>query len=182
MRMSASISCAFISHRPQKLPGMGDENSEPCETLKDTLSGLIHSLAMEGVTDFYSGIAQGADCWASEAVLTQRRQFPQLRLHCVLPFRGQELGRSHLETARCQDILDQADSVVCLNPTPCADGMYQRNRRLVESCDLLLAVYNGEHYGGTARAVNYARTLGRSILLLSPLGRAVTFENLRSRG
>lgn len=179
--MNASpASCAIVGHRPQKLPWKDDESNDQCEILKYTLAGIIRGLAEDGVTEFYSGISQGIDCWASEAVLTLRRQSPRTKLHCILPCQGMEEGRSKRDQARCRDILEQASSVVYLDKALREGDMRRRNRYLVEHCDILLAVYDGEDQGGTAEAVAYARSLGRSILILSPMGKAVTFENVRS--
>ncbi len=47
--------------------------------------------------------------------------------------------------------------------------MLDRNHRLVESADLLLAVYNGERRGGTAATVRYARKAGRKVIILNPI-------------
>ena len=44
----------------------------------------------------------------------------------------------------------------------------ERNRRLVESAAVLLAVYNGEWRGGTAATVRYAQKLDRRLIVLNP--------------
>ena len=46
--------------------------------------------------------------------------------------------------------------------------MLERNRRLVESAAVLLAVYNGEWRGGTAATIRYAQKLGRKLIVLDP--------------
>ena len=58
-----------------------------------------------------------------------------------------------------------------------ADGcLIDRNHRLVESAGLLLAVFNGVRRSGTGATVNYARKLGREIIVINPLTRSVTRE------
>ena len=47
---------------------------------------------------------------------------------------------------------------------------------MVESAGLLLAVYNGVRRSGTGATVNYARKMGREIIIIDPLTRAVTHE------
>lgn len=54
--------------------------------------------------------------------------------------------------------------------------MIDRNHRLVESAGLLLAVFNGARRSGTGATVNYARKLGRKIIVIDPLTRSVTCE------
>lgn len=48
----------------------------------------IRRLADTGVTDFYSGGADGVDCWAAWIVLELRKKNPVLRLHMILPYEG----------------------------------------------------------------------------------------------
>lgn len=52
--------------------------------------------------------------------------------------------------------------------------MIERNHRLVESADLLLAAFNGVRRSGTGATVNYARKLGRKIIVIDPITRQVT--------
>ena len=61
------------------------------------------------------------------------------------------------------------------------DGcMIERNHRLVEAAGLLLAVYNGVRRSGTGSTVNYARKLGREIIVIDPLTLAVSHEGGRA--
>ena len=46
--------------------------------------------------------------------------------------------------------------------------MLNRNRFLVEHASVLLAVYNGERRSGTGATVNYARKMGREIIVIDP--------------
>ena len=54
--------------------------------------------------------------------------------------------------------------------------MIDRNHRLVESSSLLLAVYSGARRSGTGATVNYARKLGREIIVIDPTTLHVTHE------
>ena len=47
--------------------------------------------------------------------------------------------------------------------------MIDRNHQLVKSADLLLAVYNGVRRSGTGATVNYARKMGREIIVIDPV-------------
>lgn len=46
--------------------------------------------------------------------------------------------------------------------------MLDRNKKMVSSAEILLAVYNGEQRGGTAATVRYARQAGRKIIIIDP--------------
>ncbi len=161
--------CAFTGHRPHKFPWKYDESDGRCLALKAELAGQIAVLAGDGITDFYSGMADGSDIWLSQAVLALRGANSALRLHCVLPCEGQDAHWSAAARRRYQAVLEQADSVDYVSRRYYNGCMLARNRRLVDSAAFLFAVYNGERRGGTASTVNYARKLGRTIFLLDPV-------------
>ncbi len=102
-------------------------------------------------------------------VLELKKKNPALRLHCILPHEGQADKWNSSAQERYHSILNQADSVEYVNPEYYDGCMLDRNRRLVESTDQLLAVYNGEWRGGTAATVRYARKLNRKVIILDPV-------------
>ena len=162
-------SCAFTGHRPHKFPWHYDEADSRCVALKAALAAQITALAGIGVTDFYSGGADGVDCWAALIVLELRKKNPALKLHLLLPHEGQADKWSDSAQERYHSILGQADSVNYVSHDYYDGCMLDRNRRLVDAADLLLAVYNGERRGGTAATVRYAWKLGRRIIMIDPV-------------
>lgn len=170
--------CAFTGHRPHKFPWRYDETDSRCIALKAVLTKQIVKLAEAGITDYYSGGADGTDCWAATAVLKLKAKNPMLKLHLILPHEGQESGWSGLAQERYRFILDQADSVQYISHEYYNGCMLDRNHRLVEAAGLLLAVYNGERRGGTAATVRYAKRLQRKILILDPVSLEVGSKNI----
>ena len=160
--------CAFTGHRPHKLPWRYNEADSRCLALKAALAGQITQLVDAGVTDFYSGGADGVDCWASLIVLELRKKNPALRLHLILPHEGQANKWSDSAQERYHSILEKADSVEYVSREYYDGCMLDRNHRLIEATGVLLAVYNGEWRGGTAATVRYARKLDRRIIILNP--------------
>lgn len=161
-------SCAFTGHRPHKLLWRYNEADSRCVALKATLMEQITKLTEAGITDFYSGGADGVDCWAALIVLEQRKWNPALRLHMLLPYGGQADKWNDPAQERYHLILKQADSVEYVSHAYYDGCILDRNRRLVEAAGSLLAVYNGERRGGTAATVRYARKLDRRIIILNP--------------
>lgn len=161
--------CAFTGHRPHKFPWRYNENDSRCVALKAALTEQITQLADAGVTAFYSGGADGVDCWASLIVLELRKKNPALKLHLILPHEGQADKWSDSAQDRYHSILNQADSVEYVSREYCDGCMIDRNHRLVEVAGILLAVYIGEWRGGTVATVRYAQKLGRKIILLDPI-------------
>ena len=170
------ISCAFTGHRPHKFPWKDNEADPRCIALKETLAEQIAMLARAGVTEYFTGGADGVDCWAAEIVLTMREKNPALKLHCLLPHEGQADRWSDSARERYHSILERADSVDYVSRQYYDGCMIDRNHRLVESAGLLLAVFNGVRRSGTGATVNYARKMGKEIIVIDPITRQVTHE------
>lgn len=160
--------CAFTGHRPQKYSWGYDEDVPHCTALKQILAEQIKLLAVAGITDFLSGMAQGADTWAALAVLALRGKNSALKLHCILPCEGQADRWTDSARELYQSILARADSVVYVSREYHDGCMLKRNRYLVDHAGTLLAVYNGERRGGTAATVRYAQQAGRSLIVIDP--------------
>lgn len=160
--------CAFTGHRPPKFPWKYDEKDERCTALKAVLTEQIEKLAAAGVTDFYTGMALGVDTWAAMAVLALKERNPAVRLRCVLPCEGQESAWTVPAQVCYKSILNKADSVTYVKRLYDRKCMLERNRRLVDSAALLIAVYNGEKRGGKAATVRYAEKAGREIISSIP--------------
>lgn len=177
---SRGNSCAFTGHRPQKFPWKRDESDPRCIKLKEALKAQIIRLAQDGVTDFLSGMAEGVDTWAAQAVLDLRIENPVIRLHCILPCKGQADKWEPSSREQYRSILKQADSIIYVHRGYCKNCMLERDRFLVAHAGRLLAVYNGEQRSGTAATIHYARKAGREIWILDPATRITTYEQAAS--
>lgn len=160
--------CAFTGHRPKSFPWKYDETAPDCVLLKEVLAAQIRALTDRGVTDFLSGMAQGTDHWCSQIVLGLKKKNPTLRLHCILPCKGQESKWTASAQELYHSILDQANEVVYVGQEYNRDCMLKRNRYLVGHSSILLAVYNGTRRSGTGATVRYAQKLNREIVVIDP--------------
>ncbi len=150
---------SFTGYRPQKLPFFG-EDDPLCVKLKERLSEQIEKLIQEGAEEFFSGMALGVDTWAAEAVLSLREKYPQIRLTAYIPCPEQANAWSEADQKRYRGILARCNQTVTISPSYTRYCMQKRNRALVDSCDVLLAVYDGKR-GGTMQTVNYAKSRGK---------------------
>lgn len=167
-----SHTCAFTGHRPHKLPWGYDENDDRCVAVKGALASQIAILTTaHGITDFYSGMADGVDVWAAQAVLELKRDHPVI-LHCIIPHKGQENRWSTPAQERYKDILDHADEVKTLSNRYYNGCMQARNRYMIDAAGILLAVYDGTQ-GGTSMTVTYARQQGRQVIVIDPVARVI---------
>jgi len=147
--------------------------------LRVALSKQINKLVERGVTDFLCGMAQGADLWCAAIVLALRDRNRALKLHCILPCKGQANTWPESYYKHYYHILEQADSIFFVNREYHEGCMLERNRFMVENASILLAVYNGTQRSGTGATVNYARKLGREIIIMEPVTLAVSQENMK---
>ena len=169
-----ATTCAFTGHRPKSFPWKYNEAAPGCVLLKEVLAKQIKLLADRGVTDWLSGMAQGVDLWCAQIVLDLRKENPTLKLHCILPCKGQEDGWSASAQERYRSILEQANEVVYVGQEYSRDCMLKRNRYLVDHSSILLAVYSGTWRSGTGATVRYAQKLNREIIILNPITRILS--------
>ena len=170
-------SCAFTGHRPSKFPWKYNQNDGRCVALKAVLTDQIAALAEAGVRDFCSGMAEGTDCYCSKIVLALREKNPALKLHCILPCKEQADKWTASSQEFYRSILEQADSIVYVSRTYHQNCMLDRNRFLIEHASTVLAVYNGVRRSGTGATVNYARKMGREIIVIDPATLEITHED-----
>ncbi len=168
--------CAFTGHRPHKFPWRYNEADSRCVALKATLVEQITALVETGVTQYYSGGADGTDLWCAEIVLALREKNPAIKLHCILPCTTQAEKWSASSRELYRSVLERADSIVYVSRDYHKNCMLDRNRFLVEHSSVLLAVYNGARRSGTGATVAYARKMGREIIVIDPITRSVTHE------
>ena len=166
--------CAFTGHRPKSFPWGYEESARDCLLLKEVLEAQITALAEQGVTDFLSGMAQGVDLWSSQIVLDLQKKNPALKLHCVLPCKGQDSKWTASAQERYRSILAQANEVIYVGQEYNRDCMLKRNRYLVDHSSILLAVYNGTWRSGTGATVRYAQKLNREITIIDPVARTLS--------
>lgn len=168
--------CAFTGHRPQRFPWRFNEADPRCVALKAVLTEQIKALVKFGVTDLFSGMALGVDAWAAQVVLTLREGDPRLKLHCVLPCKNQDARWNAAARKTYHAILEQADTIQYVSQDYYNGCMLDRNRRLVDLADVLLAVYDGKPAGGTAATVRYARNQQKEIICIEPISLQITHE------
>jgi hypothetical protein len=117
-----------------------------------------------------SSLAAGADQLFASLVLEHRG-----RLHIIIPCNDYETTFSdENDRNRFQSLLKRATTVENLAyAEPSEEAFFAAGRLVVESSDLLLAVWDGQPArgkGGTADIVEYARNRGCDIKVIWPTG------------
>lgn len=144
--------CA-TGHRPEKLGGY---SADAATRLRAFARYQLMTLSPERVT---SGMALGWDTAIALAALDMG--FP---LICAVPFAGQEL-KWPIESQRLyHSILARAEAVeVICSGGYSATKMYLRDVAMVNSCDFVLACWDGSN-SGTGNTVRYAWGEGVTVL------------------
>ena len=71
----------FTGHRPEKL-------TQTEEQIRSALRTGIDRACKWKYTTFITGMAQGVDLWAADEVLALRKDHPEIKLICAIPFEG----------------------------------------------------------------------------------------------
>lgn len=141
--------CCFTGHRAISVSS--------ASTLKLKLEAtLVDLVENEGFTDFRAGGAIGFDSFAALEVIKLKKKYPHVKLHLILPHKGQDKWFSHTEKEIYKFTISNADSITYIQERYTDGVMFARNRALVDGSDLCLA-YLERLSGGTYQTVNYAR-------------------------
>lgn len=132
-------SCFFIGHR---------------EAGKDVLPALMEAVEQHiteyGVTDFYVGHYGGFDRLAAQAAKEAKEHYPEIQLMLVLPY------HPAIRPIKTPNGFDGTYYPWEGEKIPKRLAIIKTNRRMVETCDYLIA-YAHHFHGGTGQIVEYAR-------------------------
>ncbi len=129
---------------------------------------LLPLLIERGLKNCYAGGAIGMDTVAALTVLKAKKDFPELRLHLILPCQGQERSWNNEQKTTYHSIKEQADSVRILSPVFYNGCMQVRNREMLNRADLCIAFLRPETTtGGSLNTVLQAAKRGIPVINLA---------------
>lgn len=152
---------ALTGHRPQRLFGNNLYNPRwqaISKWLKDTLIQNQCSVAL-------SGMAKGSDLLYALAVKELKQDGTNIHLQLVFPCRGYGSNSPDKRYLAWRDeAINAADETIfiCDNWTPTADD--DRDKYMVDNCDLLIAIFDGIDAGGVYKTIEYAKSIGREVI------------------
>ncbi len=151
---------AFTGHRPDKLGGY----NLPNPTYIHVCRAIEKALIQLKPDKIISGMALGVDQWAANVAMKLGIPFI-----AAVPFLGQEGKWPDSSQRLYKKLLNKAAEIVIVSEGGYAAGKLQtRNKWMVDHCDILIAVYNGDVTGGTANCVKYAKEHDKEIFLITP--------------
>ena len=150
-----ATTCCFTGHREAKLPWLSYEDDSRCLELKKRLFDTVEAVYLSGARHFICGMANGTDMYFGEAVLKLRDMYGDLTLEAAIPYEGQASRWPERLRTRWQAIASRCDYKTVIQAQYTSGCMMRRNRYMVDSSSVIIAVYNGSP-GGTMQTLLYA--------------------------
>lgn len=163
-------SAAFTGYRPQKLPFGNDLSHPDAVRLRANLKTEYERLIKHGFTQFLTGGALGSDMMAAEVILELKEKLhgkAKIMHVLCLPCLDHNARWSDEDKERFEAIKKKS-IFFYVSDTPYYNGcMQKRNRYMVDTSRVLLAVYDGQS-GGTHTTVEYAKSKRRKVVVIRP--------------
>lgn len=155
----------LTGHRPKKMFGY-DLNHPGYIKLKNFLKDI---LVKYNCTEALSGMALGCDQVFAMAALELKKEGYQIKLHCVIPFRGYDKKWPQSSKDLYRKICNQADEITVVDPSTDYKPylMQKRNQYMVDHADMVIAIWDGS-VSGTKNCVDYANKKRKDIIYLNP--------------
>lgn len=144
---------AITGHRPVRMDGQEQRIKFWIEEQLKNLKACYKDI------ELLDGMAAGVDQIAAKIAINNG-----VSLKCYFPYRYKLKGE-------LSDIAASADELIWCSENYTGKNVYlDRDRRIVEECDVLLVVWDGKPEGGTYYTYKYAKELGKNIFIY-PWGR-----------
>lgn len=141
------IRIAVTGHRPERIKGKEQKIEEWIE------KQIQIFIKNNDVITIIDGMAEGVDQIAAGVALNKGVQ-----LSCYFPYKKRLYGV-------CAAFAEKATEVRFLYDKYWDKCYLERDRRMVDDCDLLLVVWDGKPWGGTYYTYKYALQKGKNVLI-----------------
>ena len=162
-------SVAFTGYRPKKLSFGNNLDHPNAIRLRDNLRAEYEKLIKRGFKQFLTGGALGCDMMAAEVILELKKKYRRAKIShwLCMPCFDYNAKWSEQDKERLERI--KQDSIYFyVSDSPYFKGcMQKRNRYMVDTSRVLLAVYDGKS-GGTHNTVEYAKSKNRKVVVINP--------------
>lgn len=142
---------AFTGHRPERIEG---RVNEVYSAIQSFLMETNPSLVISGMA---GGVDQLAAGWA------RALNIPWI---AAIPFPGQHLRWPTKHQVIYEKLLESAQRIEIISESYDRAVYQRRDEWMVDNCDLLAAVWDGEKRGGTYNTIRYAERVGREVRYL----------------
>ena len=151
--------CSFTGHRQIK--------KEHIKELPGIVARAIKYAYQQGCRKFIAGGALGFDTVAAREVVRFRMSCPDVSLVLFLPCINQDVKWNARQKELYEYLLSEANEVVYVSEEYTDGCMRERNLRLAEEADILIA-YVSRTNSGSAQTVRMAKEKGKEVYNLYP--------------
>ena len=143
MKQEEKKVAAFTGHRKQRLMQENKDYRNFSGQIRGKVITMIKNLYEEGFREFYSGMAEGFDMIAAEAVLQLKEQYEDMTLAAAIPFRAQAEWFDPQDQLLYRELLKKADRVVMLSEKYYRGCYLRRDTYMVSRASVKKAVETG---------------------------------------
>lgn len=158
MTMNITKSVAFTGHRSERI-----RQASMLYLYLDIVS-QVRRLYRLGYRYFLSGMAEGFDLLAAQAVAGLKAEYTDIHLIAVVPFRHQPDRYRPGNKSLYNRIMKIADEAVVLREDYHKGCFHRRNDYLIDNSEIVLAYWDKQPYGGTYYTVGKAQMMNRIII------------------
>ncbi len=166
MKQEEKKVAAFTGHRKQRLMQVNKDYRNLSGQIREKVITMIKNLYEEGFREFYSGMAEGFDMIAAEAVLQLKEQYEDMTLVTAIPFRAQAEWFDPQDQLLYRELLKKADRVVMLSEKYYRGCYLRRDTYMVSRASMVIAYWDNVCNGGTYHTVKKAVETGREVINL----------------
>lgn len=165
-----STTCCITGHRNRDLPFDGDIHKSGMKRLMSMLHLNITEAYRDGYRTFISGMAEGVDLMCAKIIyeLIARKEFPDARLVCALPYREQEREISNfLDKYVYSMVFSGCSEAVVISDRFDKNRYRLRNQFMVDNSSRIIGAFKPKKGGsGTFQTINMAKKAGLDMRII----------------
>lgn len=163
------VTIALTGHRSSKLYGY-DLTDPRYLQLKEKLRSIIaQGVQAYGSLVCISGMALGADTLWAQVITESKLQYPgQITFIAAIPSQHQAGRWPQSSKDTWNQLMAQADRIWVSPSFDYIQALFERNRYMVDQAQVLIAIWDGVHKGGTAYTVQQAQKAGKRLIHIRP--------------
>lgn len=145
MEIPKNQTVAFITASRAETVLCDIEDKNLLHVIYTELYRVVSELYKQGYTHYYSGMSEGIDMLAANAVLDFKGKHPDVHFVAVIPFEWQQERYSTTGENDYKSICSEADEVIRLSEEFSKDDFYlRRNDYLLENCSTMVCYHDGQ--------------------------------------
>ena len=157
---------AFTGHRKERiLQGVGNDPRILAQ-IRKAVAGMVTEQYGQGYKEYYTGMANGFDMAAAEAVLQVKEEYGDIMLVAAVPFRKQPLWFDAEDQLLYTCLLERVDRVVMVSENYHKGCYLRRDEYMVRKADVIVAYWDLVPKGGTFYTVSKALESGKPVINL----------------